>query len=1058
MKKLDWMIAGILGCFALILYFATTVSYAYPGESAQLMVLWQGLDASTFEMYPLAKSFAGLFGYGNAIAPICGTLSVVLLYFLLTVGLQACIAGEGYLSARTPAVRVGATIAAVVFMFTPAVWSAATHLEPRLIDLTWALLSFALFVPYLKAPKALAWLFPVVISVMAGLGLADTPMFLFLVPIYFAITWFCAKKRGGLGYGMAAVTLLIFISTFIIYGASADGTFKQLIHFLVNLTRQYYEPRGWLLVFLLATLPFIMLLLSVRQSLSNRGTWMQWCYHLTLSFVAILAIATPLSPSAVMQSFAIFPVAASACVAVVLGAVFVYWYLQITAKWGANESVETDLTHLIGQRLAFVASGVLGIVIVFSIFLNIFSFDRNQGRFADQVAEKILQDMGTRTWFVTDGTLDDHLRLAAQRTGKELNLICLQRDYNEAYLDSLEELVKAKGLGGDRNEDLVISLSLGVLAFVQDWFAIDPAIAEQVVVFGAPDLWYAADKKPVPELFFFGADATRTPDWGLWEKKFNEILHAPKGWGSYKLSVNTTDPLDYLRLNLRRHVGMIANNQGVALQDEKQDDAAFARYEMVLNEIDADNVCALFNEFELVCAGHKKALAKKNEITRLLNTIKDDPNRRYRLWALANYYGYIRSPEVFLRQGYAWARSGRPGEALRQMHRAIDFIPTDKRTALVNMMAALYASEQDVARSRAMYESVLASDTANHDALIGLMRLELLDGNEEKALDYLAQATASVGDDPRFLIEVALLHLMRGELAEAGTVLRKETDAHRDNLQAWSLLAAVTIQQIDNAKDEAEKAKLMKYLEEVILATMENQSRSATDYYLQTTRAFVLLRKKDDRRREARDALIAAAQTRPDIGATADLILSLDISLNDTVDAERQAREVLRRNRQAPLANYVMGSLALQNARYAEAENFLRRAADAPKPVVLALNDLAEVLRRKKNYKEAEFYARRAVETDPKLYVAWETLGAILLDAQGDLAEAEAAILKACELSKDKDGREGDIRMLISLARVQIARKELSRAGVTIRKVNARIDELSEFERREFEELKKNVR
>jgi Flp pilus assembly protein TadD len=120
------------------------------------------------------------------------------------------------------------------------------------------------------------------------------------------------------------------------------------------------------------------------------------------------------------------------------------------------------------------------------------------------------------------------------------------------------------------------------------------------------------------------------------------------------------------------------------------------------------------------------------------------------------------------------------------------------------------------------------------------------------------------------------------------------------------------------------------------------------------------------------------------------------------------------------------------------------------------------VLRRNKNFGDAELYARKAVKAAPKLYVAWETLGSILMDSKkGDksaLAEAEKCIRKACDLSKDEKGREADVRMLVALARVQALQGDRGRARGTIRSVQARVGELSDFERREFEELKKRVR
>ena len=213
----------------------------------------------------------------------------------------------------------------------------------------------------------------------------------------------------------------------------------------------------------------------------------------------------------------------------------------------------------------------------------------------------------------------------------------------------------------------------------------------------------------------------------------------------------------------------------------------------------------------------------------------------------------------------------------------------------------------------------------------------------------------------------------------------------------------------------------------------------------------------EEKRREARDAFLAASKARPDVTATQNLVLGLAISMDDKDGAETHAKDVLRRNRSAPLANYVMGSLALGRGELDDAVLYLHRAADAAQPVPLALNDIAEALRRRQEYAEAERYARKAVQAAPSLYVAWETLGAILMDQGKNLDEAESCIRKACDLSKAKNGQEADIRMLISLARVQLKRGDKQHAKVSIRKVQSRIGELSAFERREFEEVKKRV-
>lgn len=1054
-----WATALGLGAAAAVLFFSSMAGYVYPGESAHLMALWNGLDSSPFTQYPLAAFFARLLGGGNALGPVSGVVAVLALYRVVASFVRSRVMEETTFWNPVAGGRIAGAAAAVVFMLTPAVREASTHLEPRIFDVAWALVAFAALIPFARAPKSVAWLLTILVGVMAGMGLADSPMFLALFPLYFCALWSAAASRGSdaRGYGHATLFVFAFIAAFFIYAPAATGDFSAMCAAHKEAIKLYIGPKAWLFVALFATLPFVLSLFASKKAFNESSGWAQWIFHVSMTFVSILAVATPLSPSALMRPYGTLPVLTSAFAAVTAGYLAVYWWIQAMASAvRTNESLDADSLVAVGRRVAYVAGAVYAVAVVFTLVLNLFAFDPQRGAFADKVAKRVIADLGERRWFVTDGTLDDHIRFAAAAEGREVNLICLQRDVDSGYIKELTEVVKTNNVGGVHNKDLVLSLSLGVLTFIQDWFAADPDVARQVAVWGAPDLWYTGDHRPVPELLFFGGDPGRIPDWSAW-KEFDEILRAPQGWGSYRLW-KTEDPVEKLRLGLRRHMGFVANNRGVWLQDAGRDDEAFGLYELVLGEIDADNVSALFNEFELARSGNAKAAAKKRELEAELKSISADGDRRYRLMALGNYYGYIRSPEVFIRLGFSWARSGRPGEAMRQIRRAIDLVPSEGRATVLNMMASLYASENDQRKSREVYEEVLAKDSSNHDALLGMMRLALMDGESDKAIEYLQKATEAAGDDPRSNVEVAMLKMMKGDLDAAKAMLRKATDADLANLQAWSMLAAVTMQQIDAAKDEAVRSRLMKELRNDILLTMEKQARSPNDYYLMTTKAFVLMREGDDRARDARDALVAASKDRPDIASTSGMILGLDMKLNDTVDAERQARETLRRNRRDAMANYIMGSLALQKGSYDEAEAFLRRSASAKRPPALALNDLAEVLRRGGRLGEAEAFARKAVETAPELYVAWETLGSVILDSKGDLDEAEKCIRRACELSKSKDGREEDVRMLISLARVQIARGDAMHGKLTIRRVQSRIGELSEYEKSAFEELRKSAR
>jgi tetratricopeptide (TPR) repeat protein len=131
--------------------------------------------------------------------------------------------------------------------------------------------------------------------------------------------------------------------------------------------------------------------------------------------------------------------------------------------------------------------------------------------------------------------------------------------------------------------------------------------------------------------------------------------------------------------------------------------------------------------------------------------------------------------------------------------------------------------------------------------------------------------------------------------------------------------------------------------------------------------------------------------------------------------------------------------LRLQEGEYGEAEDFLRRSVEA-NPSSAALNDLAEVLRRIRKLDDAERFARESIKRNPDLYVAWETLGCVLLEANRNLEEAESAVNKALSLYKE------DFRIKITLARIQHRRGNLEKARETLSEVKMHKDGLTKFD------------
>ena len=210
MKKTH-LIAGALGIVAAVLYFASMADYAFPGESARLMACWRGIEAPETPPYPLMAVFAALFGAGNALAPVCGAIAVAAVFLLVAAFIAWRIRDDQLQQEREVVSAVAGAVAALVFMLTPAVRSAATHLEPRLFDFTWALLAFALAFPFMRKGGGLFWTFPPMLGAMVALGFCDSAIFVALLPLYVALVAGTAARSGRKPYMPIFVFVLFAI-------------------------------------------------------------------------------------------------------------------------------------------------------------------------------------------------------------------------------------------------------------------------------------------------------------------------------------------------------------------------------------------------------------------------------------------------------------------------------------------------------------------------------------------------------------------------------------------------------------------------------------------------------------------------------------------------------------------------------------------------------------------------------------------------------------------------------------------------------------------------------
>ncbi len=1093
--KIDWIISLILGGVAALLYLFTSSSAILPGLDADVVSVWMGLNNGECELFPLAKKYAGLFGYSPVAAPIAAVLCIISLYHLVSRFLRYRFNDSFAVSDAILGGRIGGVLSTIVLMLTPCFCDSAVHLGPSVIDALWAMLVLVLLLPYYRAAKYAAWLFPLLSGAAAALGVADSVAFLFMLPLVLSFASAVAAKRGEHWYIASALVISGFIIG-ICFSISMIGDFNGYVKFQYSIIKQELVHPYWFFAVLFAVFPFLVSLFSSLKAFGGEKGAVVFIYHGFMSIVAVLATASALSPSSVLGNSGYSPVVIAAFAAFLPGYLMSFWW-SLTRNSSLKDDPDSAAiaSAAKSKQIGKIGLCVFALLLVLSVPVSFLSgFNSKRGEFASEISKRVLADLGERTWLVSNGLLDSSLAIESYRQSRELNLVSLNRENDAVYMKGLAQKVADKKLAGEANSEKLYSVltddegldRLRLLPFIEQWFKADADISSKAAVWGAPHLWMSAGIEPVAEQFFFGSDPSRSGDWLKSWPEFASILNTPAGWSSYAY-VASGDARKLKRdsriaCEIRRHVGLLATNQGsyhhfkglkLWSDGKKAESAAhfekaFALYELVLGQIDSDNLSALINE-ELLASkvNFKRAKDKHKEITARLKEIAADKYRRYDPRQLYVLYGYICDPKFMLNYGQALMSRGTQYDlGVYQIRRAMDLVPGDHRKLVeLNVLASMYADGAEKDRAREIYDKALKEDPANRVVLTRLSQLEMLEGHTDKAIEYLSRALKGVESKPEYRVQMANLHLLKDEHYEAEEILRKALDDDPSNVNALSMLS-VTLMRIADSLEGSKipeqikrREACLKEIDTIVIPAMEKHAVGSRVHVLQSTRAFSLMRKGGiENMRKARDSFAEISKRRPAANVANDMVMSLDIQLDDKAHAEQQANATLRVDPNNCLANYILGSLALGNADYDKAVKHLRLAVGGSKPVPLAFNDLAEALRRKKDFAEAEKVARQAVKVTPKLYVAWETLGSILMDCGKSFDEAESCIQKACDLSKDENGKQADVRMLVSLARVQIKRGEMLRAKGTMRIVLGRINELSEFEKKEFEELRKSVK
>ncbi len=1062
-NRLDLRLALASGAVAFLVYLLTISPGVYPGQSAMLMATYTGIEPQVAPTHPLWAPIVGWLGglhlfalplRLNLFSAVCGALAVMLVYRLVAFFMRQTIESETISDRQLNlAAALSGLTAAATLAFCVPFWEASTRLQFQSFDLLLLLAVLYLMVLYARVDRLI---FMLLFALCYGLGMVESTIFIVMAPLAGVFALLALWRRGRLTnqvcLGLLMLSLL-GLSSCLWFGwrffRTADIELRGYQHVsdvLVFMLRDQFHdirsgiPRvGWMWLLFQSLVPWLAALIAARRALNNERSWSLYLLHLILTVLAVCVLTNlSFSPWRILRASGNLPVVAYLLMAMVCGYLAAYWYLLMVVREARHDQEISNLTKRAGNWMGLVLAWPFVALVVAAIVVNAFEAAGRRGSGADICAKVMLDRMGSRTWIVTDGTLDYHLEIQARERHQPIHLLCLQEDMSRVYQRQLVKMIDQEGLFKNDHQRMLNTVDLGVLPFIQDWFISDADIARKVVVFGVPDLWYgtSTDHLPIPdELFFSGArnfnnldvNALVADHLAFWTRMEKLLPRKPR----------SSEPTDVFCNNLRRHMGFIGNNLAVTLEEVGRTNEAMVVYERV-RQLDPDNISVLFNLFEMA--------RRTNDKARIAQTEKDlrdfiaRQNQQYPLWSLSRYYGYIRNPEMFARLGWSWALSGQFGAALVGVHNAIGLVAGSKpsQIALQQIIASMYMLRDEKAKSEETYMHILDSDPGNRQALFSMAHLAVASGELDKARNWLQKMQDTGVQSNQMGVEWAAIHLAAGEYAQARLQLQASLDLQPNNLQAWGMLAVVLLQLGE-----------LKEVEQNVLPKMEGIAGSPDQYFIQIVRAQLAMTRGKDYYRLAREAFIRASILRPDVTRLNDIILQLDIALADQPRAEQHARQVLRVNRKHALANYVMGSLRLQTGQYGEAEDFLRRSVDS-EPLPAALNDLAETLRRIRKYNDAEKFAREATVKAPDLYVAWETLASILME-ESHLDEAEAALKQASQKSQD------DMRVQVSMARLQYLKGDLGRAREILKLVRSRQGELNPYELADFERLAADV-
>ncbi len=979
-------IGPVLFVIALLIYGVMLSPGAYPGESAWLIAQFSGLEAfsplGNIMWGALVRVFSWMPGPGlavmiNLLSALAGAAAVWIIYLLVSAIPHNRTAEEEQTMSRPATLQtISGVTAALLLAFSTPMWVLSTRAHYMTFNVLFMLVLMLVFMRFWNNHR-LRTLYG--FSFLYGLGVVEYPVLILFSPLVLlgALTVLWRMKR--LSPATLAKPALCFLAgawllplaAFLFWRHPSFEWFDMTYFHEALLAVAQYQYHvlmgsvarmGWLIIVLFAVLPWFIVFIPKYVSSERCAQLGSYILHALLGVMALLIFYrfkySPMLQFGEREAI----LAPYVLIAMWGGYVAGYWCALLCRRVCAPERQTPQYAGLSGREWMFCA--VLLAVLAVGAMRNASVADTRGAVHVNRIAGLVLDEIGDRTWLISGGVLDPHIKILAHDRGKTIRILNTSAAHSSSYMKYVASLFEEP-----RYQSLA---DVGMTALLSGWFSSDPRIEEYVAVLEAPDIWVGADRLPLPrKVLYVGIDEADIPDM--------DELYAEHESFWREIAVLNWLPTGGARSAsewARRHIGKVANDLGVLLADEHHQEQAYDSYQWA-RRIDPDNISALLNQLAAVYEDEEKRKPLEQELERLVGRAHMRPN----VWMLSALYGYVRNPAVHFARGRAWVASGRSEAGIREMRRAAALGQDTLDQGL--MMAVTLQDMGETEYSDAAFLQILERDPTNQEALFRLYHSHMRSGDTEAARRHLDRLAEHLGPIPFIRTEQATLYATEGDLQTAAQLYRDIVADDPTNVRAWAGRALVAIS-MDN-HEVAEQA----------LTTMRQYAGNNPDHLF----SMAQIRSRMGHHETARQTLLRVLRTNPAHRPALEMMLVYDWQMAQREAAKERIDLLLSYDPNHALANFMLGTIQLSLGSLALAESSFRASAErTPSPDAYA--NLSWLLQQRGAYDEAYTYARKAVEIQPSNSATWHTLGLVEL-RRNRLDEAEHALQRALELDPD---------------------------------------------------------